>query len=549
MSIVDRELSRRKLLQAGAAGAAAIAAADLLAACGGGSTSSSGSATGSAVTIGEPTAGGGKPVRGGTYNVGMISGGTAETLNPAFIISYPDFFRGYQLYDLLFELDENAKIKGGLATSAEPNKDSTEWVLKLRDGVTWHDGQPFNADDVVYNFKLWSSPENFGHYSIAGLVDFKGVKKSGPLEVTVPLTQPVGDFASLFASFTNFVSQDGATASSFKTNPVGTGPYKYVSFDPGKQSVFEWNTSYWEEGKPYVEKMIVDSSFTDESSRLNALLAGKINVLPLMPFNEARGQAENGSVKVLSSPGLGTYQIAMAVDMAPFDDAKVRQAMSLLCDRQAMIDGALSGLGEVGNNLFGGFPETHVPYYATDLKAEYDPEKAKALLKSAGKEGLSFDMPIAEAGPGYVESATLFAQQAKAAGVNVNLQNIPTGEYFLVKPGGYLSRPIQVSASIPYASLTAWYRAYLTSGSPTGETHWGSPAHDKEINRAIAATDPAKAAEAWHSVQETQLNEGGELIFAYPNWVDCVASNISGLKEAPCNYLNNVRMLDGWIGK
>jgi peptide/nickel transport system substrate-binding protein len=544
MSILDHGLTRRRLLQTGAAGAAAIAGADLLAACGG---SSSGSAAGGTPTIGRPSAGGGTPVRGGTYTVGMISGGAAETLNPAFIISYPDFFRGYQLYDLLFELDEEAKIKGGLATGAEPNKENSAWVLKLREGVVWHDGKPFDADDVVYNFKLWSSPENFGHYSIAGLVDFKGVKKTGQYEVTVPVTQPVGDFPSLFASYTNFVSQDGATAASFKTNPIGTGPYKYVSFTPGKQSIFEWNTNYWEHGRPYVEKMVVDSSFTDENARLNALLAGKINVLPLMPFNEARGQAENGAVKVLSSPGLGTYQIAMAVNMAPFDDVKVRQAMSLLCDRQVLIDGALAGLGKVGNNLFGGFQETHVPYFATDLKAEYDPEKAKALLKSAGKEGLTFDMPIAEAGPGYIESATLFAQQAKAAGVTVNLQNIPTGEYFLVKPGGYLSRPIQVSASIPYASLTAWYRAYLTAGSPTGETHWGSPAHDKEINRAIAATNPTAAAEAWHSVQEKQFQEGGELIFAYPNWVDCVAADIQGLKEAPCNYLNNVRMLDGWI--
>jgi peptide/nickel transport system substrate-binding protein len=546
MSIADHELTRRKLLKAGAAGATALAAADLLAACGGGS--SSGSAGGSATSVGQPSAGGGTPVRGGTYNIGMISGGPAETLDPALLISYPDTFRGYQLYDLLFRLDENAKTVGGLATSGEPTKDKSAWVLKLREGVVWHDGKPFDADDVVYNFKLWSNPENFGHGALAGLVDFKGVKKTGKYEVTVPVTQPVGDFPSLFASFTNFLAQDGATPESFKTNPVGTGPYKYVSFTPGKQSIFEWNTNYWEHGKPYVETMVLDSSFTDENARLNALLAGKINVLPLMPFNEARAQAGNSSIKVLAGPGLGSYQFPMAVDMAPFDDVKVRQAMSLLCDRQAMIDGGLAGLGKVGNNLFGGFQETHVPYFATDLKAEYDPEKAKALLKSAGKEGLSFEIPIAEAAPGYVECATILQQQAKAAGVDIQLKNIPSGEYFLFKPGGYCDRPIQVSATFPYASLSAWYRAYLTSGSPTPETHWGTPAHDKEINRAIAA-GPDEAEEAWRGPQEKQLNEGGELVFAYPYWVDAVAGDIYGLKEAPNLFLNNNRMLDGWIGK
>ncbi|MBS1843138.1 MAG: ABC transporter substrate-binding protein [Actinobacteria bacterium] len=547
---INPEITRRKLLQTGAAGAAALTAAEVLAACGGSSSSSSSGAgsPGGAPAFGMASAGGGTPVRGGTFTVGMISGGPAETLAPALISAYADTFRGFQLYDLLFVLDENVKIKGGLAVSGEPNKDYTQWTLKLREGVVWHDGKPFNADDVVYSFQEWASPENFGHYLMAGLVNFKGVKKTGPLEVVVPMTQPVADFPSLTATYNNFVVQAGSTVDSFKTNPIGTGPFKYVSFTPGKQSVFAANKNYWEEGKPYVDEMIVDSSFTDENSRLNALLAGKINVMPLLSFNVARAQAGNSQVKVLAAPGLGSYQFAMAVDTPPFNDVKVRQALSLVADRQALIDGALSGLGEIGNNLFGGFEKSHVPYFATNLKAEYDPEKAKALLKAAGQEGLSFEMPIAEGGPGYVEAATLFAQQAKAAGINITLQNIPVSQYFAVIPGGYLSRPIQVSASFPYASLAAWYRAFLVTGSPTGETHWGSPAHDKEINQAIAAPS-GKAEEAWLKVQETQFEEGGELIFAYPYWVDGVAANVYGLKEAPNLYLNNARMLDGWIGK
>lgn len=535
----ERGITRRKLIGTGAGAAVTIGGIGWLAACGG-SSSSGGSST---------SAGGGTPVRGGTLNVGMITGGSAETVNPALSAQFSDVIRVYQLYDGLFSINQQLQTEPRLALSAEPNKDATLYTLKLRDGVTWHDGKKFTADDVVYSFHGWASVSNFANAILAGLVDFKSVRKRDALTVEIPLLAPAADLPALLTTFNQFIVQNGSTPHSFTTHPVGTGPFEFVSFAPGKNSVFKRNPNYWEHPKPYVDQVVIDSSFTDETARLNALLGGRLNVLPEMPFVEAKHQQSAEQMKVLDSPGLGAYQIAMRVDRPPFNDVRVRQAMKLIPDRQAIIDTAFDGFGRVANDLFGGVKGLSVKYFDDSLVHAHDPEKAKSLLKAAGQEGLSFNLPVAPAGAGYVEAATVFAQQAKQAGVNITIQNVPASTYLAVVPGGFLSRPIQLDSTFTYASLAGWYRNFYVSNAPLGETHWGSAAHDKIINAAIGATNPSKAQQAWGAAQKQQFDQGGEIIYACPNYVDGCANNVNGLSTGPNLYLNNYRLLDGWISK
>ena len=172
-------MTRRRLLAGAAQVGAGVTGASLLAACG---SSSSSSHSGSASNASNNPAGalselpGGTPKKGGTFTVGVISGGQEENLFPGTAVGTPDFVRDYTLYNLLFYLGRDiTPLVPGLALSAEPNKDATVWTFKLRSGVTWHDGKPFGADDVVYNFKaIWSNPaKDFSSGFLAGLIDFK----------------------------------------------------------------------------------------------------------------------------------------------------------------------------------------------------------------------------------------------------------------------------------------------------------------------------------------------------------------------------------------
>jgi peptide/nickel transport system substrate-binding protein len=491
---------------------------------------------------------GGTPVVGGTFTAGLITGGTAETINPGLASYYPDILRVWQLYDPLFEVGPNLAMVPRLAVSAEPNKDATVWTFRLRSGVVWHDGKPFTADDVVYTFRGWANPTNLGGLYTTGLIDYKGVRKRDSLTVEVPLTAAVADLPSLLGTDNQMIIQDGATTGQLNTKPVGTGPFKFVSFQPGSHSVFVANREYWEHPKPYVDQVVVDSSFTDETSRLNALLSGTINVLPALPPVEAKNQLGNSNMRVLRArSGSGEY-FCMRVDAAPFNDVRVRTAMKLIADRPALIEGALDGFAQVGNDLLG----KGCPYYDGSLVHPHDPEMAKSLLKAAGREGLTFKLPTAPAGPGYVEAATLFAEQATAAGVNVIVEQIPTGVYFAYADG-YLKRPIQESQQFASPTLTAAYRGYTSPNAPYNETSWGSQPGAARANKllaaAIAEQDPAKAQDLWTDVQTLQFNEGGYVMWCYSDNLDAVATNVRGLRTSNPTYLNDYRLVDGWIAK
>jgi peptide/nickel transport system substrate-binding protein len=546
-SLESHRLTRREILTGAMGLGLTLTGAGLLAGCG---SSSKGPSTAAAAAGTLAALPGGTPVRGGTLTVGVLSGGQSENLFPGTAALTPDFVRDYSLYNLLFYLGkEITPLVPGLALSAEPNKDATLWTFKLRDGVVWHDGKPFGADDVVYNFRaLWANEAtNFSAGFLAGLVDFKNVRKRDRLTVEVPLNVPVAEFPTIFAYFTFPVVQNGATAKSTAAKPIGTGPFKHVSFTPGSQSVFEANKNYWEPGKPYVDKLVVDSSFTDTNALYNALLSGSINLYPTLPLVNAREQVASKQVQILSSTlAAESYMFLMRVDKGPFADNRVRQAFKLLVDRQAMIDGAWAGFGTVAPDLLA--PGTN--YYASDLKRTQDVEQAKSLFKAAGVLGQTFVLPTCNFLPGMVESSTILANQAAAAGVKVVVNNTSAATYF-TSAGGFTTRPFGLEVDQPVGSLTTAYLSEYTLTAPFQDTHWGhqagGAAAQKLISEAIGATDPAKAAALWHECQLQQYNEGGYLVWGNLPYVDAAAGNVRGLSAGAGFSYDNWRLQDGWL--
>lgn len=534
-SEITTGLSRRQFLQAGAAGALAI----------GGSRWVRPNVLTSAEKISKAP----KPVRGGTMTVGMITGGTAETVDPGLVIANVDILRVRQLYETLFNPSTNIKtLVPRLALSADPNKDATVWTIQLRDGVVWHDGKPFTADDLMWTIAAWGSVDNYANAIFAGIVDFKSVRKRGPLTVEIPLLTPVGQFPSLLSFDTPYVIQNGATPQQLRTHPIGTGPFKFESFQPGTQSIFTRNPHYWESGnKPYVDKLIINSTFTDENARLNALLGGEIDVSSIIPPLIAKTQQSSHQIQLLTSHSSLGYAIWMRVDKGPFTDVRVRQALKMIADRPALVEGALAGFGTVGNDLQG----VGCAYYLDLPPLPYDIDKAKSLLKSAGQEGLSFSLPTSNAVPGFVEAATLYAEQAAAAGVKVSVDQIPAATYY-TSASGFLTRPICLDSGYGFQSLTELFQTTFTKTAPYNETHWcsqkGGTADNALIGEAIAALEPTRAAELWREVQLQQYNGGGGISYANADYVDACANNVHGLTTTPAGNLNGGRLLDGWIG-
>jgi peptide/nickel transport system substrate-binding protein len=545
---VDRsrhDLSRRDLLRYGAAGAIGLATTSALAACGGSSGGSGGGSGGggSQPKISPGPARGGTPVKGGILTVGALSGGQSETLNPGVTALMPDMVRVFSLYDPLF-IQVPGGVAPGLATAAEANKDATAWTLKLRDGVTWHDGKSFTADDVVYTIKSWGTKASQYQTQATALIDLRNVRKIDRLTVHVPLKRPAAWFPAFTSFYTALVLPAGGT--DFK-RPVGTGPFKFGSFTPGSHSAFTANENYWR-GPVHIDQLVVDSTYTDEGARINALLDGRVDIVPGVTPALAKANSGSGRIVLGNSPGPAMAPLIMRIDVAPFNDPRVVQAFKLAIKRQTVIDSAFGGYATLGNDL----PGATLKYWASDIKASYDPEKAKALLKAAGRENLSLPLYTSPAITGMNESATILSSQLKDIGVTAQVKTMPVDTYYTnASNPAYLSKERTLyigSWPVFQPALGAFYDSALKPTGQYPETGWGKkPGQLDLITAAAAELDPATATQKWRAVPEQQLKEGGYMVPANFNYLDAYAPHVRGVETNQAGNNANYIYYNAWL--
>jgi peptide/nickel transport system substrate-binding protein len=543
--------SRRDVLKRAGAFGAAAGLAGILAACGGGGDEAAAPPPAEPAPAEPPpaesepaaepappaTTGAAEDIkRGGRLRVGHVGGGDAEGFNPALGSTFIDASRFYNVYDPLTRVNPDFSYSPALALEWTPNADSTEWEIKLRPDVVWHDGKPFTADDVIYTMNLMGDKGHISHASVAN-VRLGEISKVDDLTLVVPLKSSNARLIDSFVQQNTVIVQDGSTD---YTNPIGTGPFKFQEFSVGQRSLCVRNENYWEEGKPYVDEW-EDISIDDETARLNALLAGETDMMSQLSFTQARAQQDSGEVQVIDAPSPAVQVILMAVDIAPFDDPLVRQAFRLIPDRQALVDGALQGFGSVGNDLVG----AGLPFFSDLPAREQDLEQAKALLAQAGKENLEVTLHTSDIVPGFVEAATLFAEMAKGAGVTVNVKKEAANAYFDTNK---LYTHVDFGQSFwTVSSVGLWYEQALLSDAVWNETHWKDPEFDALIRQAQGAPDEATATDLWNQVQQIQYDEGGYIVWANPSIVDAAAQYVKGIVPSAFFNLGGWNYRDVWL--
>lgn len=427
-----------------------------------------------------------------------------------------------------------------LAESFEPNDDATEWTVRLLDGVTWHDGKPLTADDVIYTLRRIGDPESAaaGKAKVAS-VDLANLTKVDDLTLTIPLTLPIADLAASFAIFYMAIIQDGATDEDLRTNPVGTGPFVFESLEPGENSLFTRNPNYWQEGRPYVDELVLEA-ITDPGARLNALLGDQVDMVEALEFAQAAAEKTGGRIVVAeTSPGQ-IVPMTMRVDTPPFDDVRVRQAMRLIADREALVLTAQQGLGEINNDLFG----KGLQFYNDQLpQREQDIDEARSLLRSAGAEGLTVELNTATVAPGMLESATAFAEMAKEAGVTVTLNRIPDSDFYGANYLTYVFGMTQwTSQPIP-----SWLDDAVVTGAAYNETAWVRPDFDALVADARGDLDEARRADKYFEIQQILWEEGGYLIWGQQPFLDGLSTRVGGFVPISAQALGNYNFRDYWL--
>jgi peptide/nickel transport system substrate-binding protein len=510
-------LTRRELLERSAALGAAVSIPAFL------GTSAAAAAT-------EATT----PKRGGHLRIGMNDGGAGDSLAPWNIPIYSAAARAEQVYERLFKYDAHAVARPRLATSVESNAKGTVWKLTIKSGVTFHSGKPLTADDVLYSLRYIANPKNKAE-SLTRLepIDLRASKKLSATEIKFVLNRPIGDFRGLLAEKAVWIVPNGKT--DFAKKPDGTGPFKFVSWQPGIRAMFTRNDHYWGTG-PWVDSLeIID--LTDDTARVNALLGKQVDEIAFMPFVQAKAHAGDSSIQIIQAAQPQTNPIYVQMDRKPFTDNRIRMALKYAVDREAMVRQVELGFGGVGNDLFGkGYPS-----YNNELpQRKYDPEKAKSLLKQAGYDRFPFTLPTSNALPGMLESATAFKQQAKAAGIDVTLQKLDAGSYFSN------NKYLKVSSY-----QTNWGQSFESQAqdgmlrtSPYNETHWYSASWAASFRKAQQITDTAKRNAAYKALQVPIWKTSGYVVFAFYNTVDAASSKVRGIVPNISSGFSNLGAFD-----
>ncbi len=217
-----------------------------------------------------------EPKRGGDLKVAITGGGSTDTLDAHTMNTSPDLSRVMTLYEGLTTLDENGKVINVLAESFEPNATATEWTIKIRKGVTFHNGKPFKAEDVAFTFRRIGDPKN-PLQGATGLkpLDLDNIKIVDDYTLKIPAKTPFATLPDTLSAVYYF----GIVPVGYDPkNPIGTGPFKYESFTPGQQSVFKRYENYWQSGLPYLDSVTIIDSFQNDTAAFNALQGGEVDV-------------------------------------------------------------------------------------------------------------------------------------------------------------------------------------------------------------------------------------------------------------------------------
>lgn len=473
------------------------------------------------------------PKSGGHLKAAGWSSSTADTLDPAKASLSTDYVRCCSLYNRLTFIDKAGVTQMELAESIE-SKDAKTWTVKLRKGVTFHDGKELTADDVIFSLKRHLDPGVGSKVAkiAAQMTGFKAVDKS---TVDITLADPNADLPTILALHHFMIVANGTTDFS-KGN--GTGAFILKTFDPGNRSVVEKNKNYWKSGQPYLDSFEF-FAISDDNARVNALLSGDIHyAASINP--RAMKLIDGQSGFTLSKTTSGNYtNLNMRLDMAPGNKKDFVDGMKSLVNREQIVKSALRGLGEVANDQ----PVSPANiYHNNDLKPKaFDPDKAKFHFQKAGLLGQSIPVIASDAATSSIEMAMIIQAAGADIGMKLDVQRVPSDGYW---DNYWLKAPIHFGNINPRPTPDILFSLLYASNAPWNESQYKSEKFDKMLVEARGLLDQGKRKQIYAEMQVMIAEEAGTIIPAYISNVDALSSKVHGLEANPLGGMMGYAMAE-----
>ena len=460
----------------------------------------------------------------------LIVGQIAEpkSLDPAAVTAVNDFRILVNLYEGLTRYkDGTLQPEPALATDWEISEDGTVYTFTLREGVTFHDGTPFNAEAVKFNFDRMLDENHpyhdTGPFPLAFF--FSAVETTEVVDdmtVKFTLNAPYAPFLSNLAYPTGLivspeaVKADGAD---FGRNPVGTGPFKFVEWNSNERVVVDRFEDYW--GDTAGLQAVVFRPITDANTRVAEMLAGGIDMMVEVPPT-SMGQFEGEDYTVHEQAGPHVWFLILNAKEGPFADKKVRQAANYAINKEAIVNDVLEGTATVAA---GPTPPAFAWAYNDELDPyPYDPETAKALIAEAGAEGAELTFYVTEGGSGMLDPVpmgTAIQADLEAVGFDVTIETYEWNTFLgEVNPGLEGKADMAEMAwmtndpdTLPYLALRS--EAWPEQGG-FNSGYYANEKVDELLENARTATDQDERAKLYREMQSIVQDEAPWVFIA--NW-------------------------------
>jgi peptide/nickel transport system substrate-binding protein len=453
-----------------------------------------------------------------------FAGGTRKTLDPHVVVDYVDQARNKACFDTLAGWSDDMTAVPRLAESWDVDPTGTRWHLRLRD-ARWHDGRPLRGEDVLYTFRRLADPATGATAAqLFGSVDPTASRVTGPRDVEVVLRAPNVLFPLSWAAPGAEIVPEGTTSFA---QPVGTGPFRFVSYSPGGPATYAANPGYW--GGPPPSPQLEFVPIDDEQGRVGALLSGQVGYAFDLRASSAVQLGTDSRVRVLSAPNSTSQFLYLRVDRPPFNDPRLRQAVALGLDRDALVRVVLLGKGRVGNDLFG----QGLQYYdGAAPQVTRDVAQARDLVGQAGATGARVEIQTSTSDPIYQAAAGVVATQLQEIGLAATPRTLPPDSYYTtIRSQGVSS--VSSVGSLPLPDYVG--RRMVSTATARNFTGFRDPQIDALSAAALGTSDEAARAAAYTQVQQILRASSGMLVWASADNHVGIAAGLDGVANARPN--------------
>ena len=458
------------------------------------------------------------PVKGGHLTVAMPHGSSTDSLDPTRLISGHALMGFYTIHCTLTEISSHGELKPLLAESFEFGEDASEWIFKLRSGVTFHNGKTVTSDDVIASLNRHRGDDSASSMK-AFIEDVESITKDGDQVVKFKLKNPSVDFPVVLTDgvLSILPSKDGMV----DTFDVGCGGYMLDGIEPGQYSRYKRNPNFFLSDRAFLDTAEL-LTIADSTARQNALVTGAIDVCGNIDQTTASLLGRDENVNILNVNSTKHYTFPMRTDLAPFDNNDIRMALKLSIDRDAVLDTVLGGYGNLGND----HPISPVNrYYNHELEQRvYDPEKAKWHLKQAGVSNLKVELSASDSlYRGCVDTAVLFSEHAKASGIELVPKLVPDDGYW---SDVWLKHPWCSSFWSGRPTEDWMFTQGYSATSNWNETYWKNDRFNELLVAARSELDDNTRRDMYWEMQALTRDDCGSVIHAFANHVSGVRATV-----------------------